>query len=92
MPKTQAPSNSEAAILARVIRESKLARSPEAARALCNLGFPKQDRKKMHELAVKNQEGKLSPEEERELDNYVRIGRFLDLLSAQAAKSLKSVS
>ncbi len=37
----------------------------------------------MHELAVKNQQGKLSPEEERELDSYVRIGRFLDLLSAK---------
>ena len=92
MPKTRTPSSSEAAILARVIRGSKLTRSPEAARALRDLGFPEKDRKKMHELAIKNQQGRLSQEEERELDNYVRIGRFLDLLSAQAAKSLKSVS
>ena len=46
----------------------------------------------MHELIVKNQQGKLSEEEESELDSYVRIGRFLDLLSAKAAKTLKSVS
>jgi hypothetical protein len=91
MPKTQIPTSSEAAILSRVIQRSKLTLSPEAVRALLDLGFPEEDRKKMHELAVKNQQGKLLPEEERELDSYVRIGRFLDLLSAKAAKSLKSV-
>jgi hypothetical protein len=91
MPKTQTPTSSEAAILSRVIQGSKLTLSPEAARALLDLGFSEEDRKKMHELAVKNQQGKLLPEEERELDSYVRIGRFLDLLSAKAAKSLKSV-
>ena len=83
MPKTQTPASSEAAILSRVIQGSKLALSPEAARALRDLGFSEKDRKKMHELAVKNQQGKLSQQEERELDSYVRIGRFLDLLSAK---------
>lgn len=92
MPKTQTPSSSEAAILSRVIQGSKLALSPEGARALLDLGFSEEDRKKMHELAVKNQQGRLAENEERELDSYVRIGRFLDLLSAQAAKALKSVS
>ncbi len=82
MPKTETPT-SEAAILSRVIQGSKLALSPEAARALVDLGFAEEDRKKMHELAVKNQQGKLSQQEERELDSYVRVGRFLDLLSAK---------
>lgn len=90
MPKTSRATSNEAAILSRVISGSKLPLSPEAARVLLDLGFTKQDRKKMHELAVKNQQGKMSPAEERELDSYVRIGRFLDLLSAKAAKSLKS--
>jgi hypothetical protein len=58
---------------------------------LLDLGFSEEDRKKMHELAVKNQQGRLSQNEELELDSYVRIGRFLDLLSAKAAKLLKSV-
>jgi hypothetical protein len=91
MPKTQTPKSSEAAILSRVIRGSKLTLPPEAARALIDLGFPEEDKKKMHQLAIKNQQGRLSQEEEQELDSYVRIGRFLDLLSAKAAKSLKSV-
>jgi hypothetical protein len=91
MPKSQTPTSNEAAILSRVIQGSKLRLSPEAARALLDLGFTEEDRKKMHDLAVKNQQGKLSAEEERELDSYVRVGRFLDLLSAKAAKSLQSV-
>ncbi|MFL5241457.1 MAG: hypothetical protein ACJ8FY_05060 [Gemmataceae bacterium] len=91
MPKTQMPSITEAAILSRVIQSSKLTLSPEAAQALRDLRFTEEDRKKMHELAVKNQKGLLSPEEERELDSYVRVGRFLDLISAKAAKSLNSV-
>ena len=84
MSKSQTPTSSEAAILSRVIQGSKLTLSPEAARALLDLGFSEEDRKKMHELAAKNQQGNLSQEEEWELDSYVRIGRFLDLLSAKA--------
>ena len=83
MPKTQTPASSEAAILSRVIHRSKLTLSPEAARALLDLGFSEDDRKKMHDLAVKNQQGKLPQQEERELESYIRIGRFLDLLSAK---------
>jgi hypothetical protein len=91
MPKTRTPTSSEAAILSRVIQGSKLTLTPEAARALLDLGFTEEDKQKMHELAVKNQQGRLSQEEEGDLDSYVRIGRFLDLLSAKAAQSLKSV-
>jgi hypothetical protein len=42
----------------------------------------------MHELAVKNQKGSISQEEERELNSYIRIGGFLDLLAAKVAKAL----
>jgi hypothetical protein len=90
MPKIQTPKSNEAAILSRVIEGSHFKMTPEAARALVFLGFSEIDKKKMHELAVKNQQGILSAEEESELDSYVRIGRFLDLLSAKAAKSLKA--
>lgn len=92
MPRIHIPANSEAAILSRVIKKSKLTLSPEAARALRDLRFSKDDKKKMHELVVKNQHGMLSQKEEQELDSYVRVGRLLDLLSAKAAQSLKSVS
>jgi hypothetical protein len=90
MPKAQVPTSIEAAILSRVIQASKLPRSKDAARALLELGFSEEDRKKMHQLSVKNQQGRLSHEEERELDSYVRIGRLLDLLSARLRKVIKT--
>jgi hypothetical protein len=86
-----APSSSEAAILSRVIQATEATWSPEAAKALLDLRFTEEDKQRMHDLAVKNQRGELSPEDERELDSYVRVGRFLDLLAAKARKSLKYV-
>lgn len=89
MPASETRS-AEAAILSRVIRPNQPALSPEAAKALLDLRFADEDRRRMHELAVKNQQGTLSPEDERELDSYVRVGRLLDLLSAQARTALHS--
>jgi hypothetical protein len=91
MSKINSAASREAAILTRVIQSSKLRVSPEAAKVLLDLGFTREDRKKMHDLAVRNQTGKISREEENELDSYIRIGRFLDLLSAKAGKVLKSL-
>jgi hypothetical protein len=91
MPKPRVPVSSEAAILARVIQAHTPTLPPEAARALIELRFTEEDRQRMHDLVVKNQQGMLSPEEEQELDSYVRVGRFLDLISAKARKSLKAV-
>jgi hypothetical protein len=79
--------NDEAAILGRVIRADDDL-SPTAARALLKLSFPPADRDRMHELAVRNQDGSLTPAESRELDSYRRVGRLLDLLAARARRSL----
>jgi hypothetical protein len=81
--------NSEAVILARLVQADGHGLSPEAARAILKLAFGQADRDRMHELAVKNQEDALTEEEQQELDSYRRIGRFLDLLSAQARLSLQ---
>jgi hypothetical protein len=86
-PRTQPP-NDEAAILTRVIRPGQDDLSP-AARALLQFDFPAEDRERMHELAVKNQAGKLTAAERHELDGYLRIGRLLDLLGAKARLSLR---
>jgi hypothetical protein len=88
MPRTQLP-NHEAAILTRVIQPDHDDLSPAAARALLKFDFPAEDRERMHELAVKNQAGKLTAAERHELDGYLRIGRLLDLLGAKARLSLK---
>ena len=43
----------------------------------------------MHELAVKNQAGRLTPEESSELDNYTRVGSMLSVLQSRARQVLK---
>jgi hypothetical protein len=82
-------SNNEAAILSRVIQPDHDGLSSAAARALLKLEFTADDRLRMHELAVKNQADDLATDERRELDDYLRIGRLLDLLGAKARLSLK---
>jgi hypothetical protein len=87
MPLTETP-NDEAAILTRVLQSPDGDLPPAAARAVLKFGFPPRDRVRMHELAVKNQEGALSGAEAQELDSYRRVGRLLDLLAARARRSL----
>jgi hypothetical protein len=80
--------NNEAAILARVIRAEQDDLPAAAANALLKLSFPSQDRERMHELLVKNQEDALTDPERCELESYRRVGRLLDLLAARARGSL----
>ncbi len=84
--------NDEAAILSRVIEAEQEDLSPAAAKALLKLHFTQHDRNRMHELAIRNQEGALTATEQAELASYLRIGRFLDLLSARARRSLANRS
>ncbi len=78
----------EAAILQRLIRpKEKL--SQAAARAFLRFNFDEADRARMHELAKKNQADELNANEEIELQSYLKVGLFLDLLHAKAKFSLR---
>ncbi len=77
----------EAAILNRLIRPNEKL-SQAAARALLRLKFDEADRTRMHELALKNQADALTRKEEIELQSYLKVGLFLDLIHAKANRSL----
>jgi hypothetical protein len=77
----------EAAIFKRLIRPSEKL-SQAAARAFLRFGFDEADRARMHELALKNQADTLTAKEERELQSYLTVGLFLDLIHAKAKLSL----
>jgi len=79
----------EAAILARVIRPDDAGLPPEAARALLNLRLDRADLDRIHDLLTRNQENVLTPPELAELDSYLRVGSFLDLMQAKARRSLR---
>jgi hypothetical protein len=80
---------SQAAIFAR-LWETKDGSFPRPlARHVLKLGFSEQANSRMHELAVKNQEGLISPAELEELDNYIKAGDCLALLQSKARRTLK---
>jgi uncharacterized protein YnzC (UPF0291/DUF896 family) len=79
----------DAVILNRVVKPNRADLSPEVARAFLQFEFPQKDRDRMHELAVKAQEGTLLADEQDELQSYRRIGYFLDLMRSKARKTLK---
>lgn len=80
---------SEAAIFARVWDEGEYPLTPPVARHVLKLRFSATDKARMHELAAKNQRGKLSGEEREELDNFIRVGDLLAILQSKARKRLK---
>lgn len=86
---TRDAAQAEAAILSRLVKPNRADISPEAAEALLKLDFDPLDRERMHELAVKSQEGSLTKAEEEELHSYRRIGYFVDLMRSKARISLK---
>ena len=82
-------SSTDAAILTRLIHPEKDDLPDEAARALLRLDFDRTDLDRIHELATKNQDDQLSPAERGELESYLRVSSFLDLMHAKARRSLR---
>lgn len=91
---TQTPgiSASEAAIFSRVFTDGRRNLTPELARHILTLEFNADDKARMHELAVKNQEGRISPEELRDLDSYIKVADLLAILQSKARKLLRTKS
>ncbi len=84
-----APPPGEVAIFERLLRHGKENMSPDLARYLLGLEFGEDDRARMHELAVRNQEGALSSEEWDELQGYARAGCLLGVLHVRARQALR---
>ncbi len=80
---------SEMTILRRIVDADKPNLSPAAARAILRFDFSARDRGRMNRLAAKNREGMLTPAEDQELDNYIRVGQTLGILKSKARRSLK---
>ncbi len=79
----------EAAILSRVVLNGKKELSPALARLFLGMDFCDEDKARMHDLAVRNQEGSLGPGEDEELDSFRRAGYFIDIMRSKARLALK---
>lgn len=92
LTQTPATSASEAAIFSRVFTDGPRSLTPELARHILTLEFSDDDKARMHELAVKNQEGCISPEELRDLDDYIKDADLVAILQSKARKFLRTKS
>jgi hypothetical protein len=85
---TTPPPSSEAAILSRLIRPEEDDLAPEAAEGFLRIRFGQHDLDRMHDLAVRNQEDRLTPRERDEMESYRRVGYLLDLIHSKARRAL----
>lgn len=76
--------NTEAAILARIIRADEDPLTPDVARYLLSMRLPASDEERVNELSARAQAGSLTHTETRELDSYLHIGFLLGVLQAKA--------
>ena len=84
-----ASSNTETAILERLIAPERDDLAAEAARYLLAIDFGQTDRERMNELAATARERALTSDEAAEVDNYRHVSHLLALLQSKARKSLK---
>lgn len=80
----------DAAILARLIRPNDESLPAAEAKALLNIRFDSGELDRIQELVKKNQDDALSSAEKADLESYLRISAFVDLMHAKARRSLKS--
>jgi uncharacterized protein YnzC (UPF0291/DUF896 family) len=80
--------HNETAIWSRTIEPEKGSLSPAAASALLDLRMSPTDVERVNELSAKARDGHLAQEEIAELDDYLQVGRALELLKAKARLSL----
>ncbi len=85
---TDIPTEDEVTILVRVLCNEEGKLPPDIARYFLTLGFSEQDKARMHDLAVRNQEGTLSPAEAEEMFAYAKAGTGLSILKTKARLTL----
>jgi hypothetical protein len=83
---------SEADIVAQILDGPQASFGESEARAILRLRFTDAHVSRMHQLADRNREGVLTADERRELDNFLRVGNFLDSMQLKAKLMLKQLS
>jgi hypothetical protein len=76
-------------ILRRMLNLGPNGLTPSFAREVLSWQPNPEDRRRLHQLNLKNNRGELTAEEKAELESYIRVVRFLDLLRSKARLSLE---
>ncbi len=83
--------NRSTAIWNRLLTPDRADLSADAARYFLHLEFPQADHNRMAELSGLAQAGKLSAQDQEELNEYLRIADLLAILQIKARKSLQII-
>ena len=78
----------EAEILADVLTPDQGDLSADVARAVLRWKFSRRATTHINKLAQRNQNGAISAAEREDLEKYLRVGSFLNVLQAKARRSL----
>jgi hypothetical protein len=81
--------NTEAAILSRVIQMEEGDLSQSAAEYLLSIRFGEHDVARMNELSESARRGKLTAEEQAELDSYLHVSNLLAILQSKGRRALR---
>ncbi len=84
-----ASQNTEAAILARLIQIEQRELSRGAAEYLLSIRFGDRDIARMNELSELARQGKLTSEEQVELDSYLHVGNLLAVMQSKGRRALQ---
>jgi hypothetical protein len=79
----------DAATLARLVHPEQDDLPAAVAKVVLAIRFDRRELDCIHELLTKNQEDALTPAEKADLESYLRVSSFLDLMHAKARHSLK---
>ena len=85
-------SNTEAAILARLIQIGEEQLSRGAAEYLLSIRFGEGDIERMNELSELARQGKLTSQEQAELDSYLHVGNLLAVIQSKGRRALQRSS
>ncbi len=80
----------EADVLDQLMTAEHLGFTAESAQAILSLHFCPAAISRMNELADKSRQGTLSDAERGELEKYLRVGHFINVVQAKARLSLSS--
>jgi len=81
--------NTEAAILARLIRMGQEELPRSAAEYLLSIRFSDRDTARMNELSELAREGRLTSEEQAEIDSYIHVGNILAVMQSKGRRALQ---
>jgi hypothetical protein len=86
---TKSAPPTEVTILARVLGSETGDLPAATARYYLSREFSDDDKARMHDLALRNQEGVLSEPERQELFAYAKAGSLLSILKSRARRALR---